>query len=84
MFGNSFTPMVIHVNVWQNQYSIVKQSKVKRKIKKRKEKKKTEQDSAGLWSRDMFCVLHFLSVGYKLHSASLTFPEFQRVDSNNC
>ena len=37
----------------------------------------------GLWSRNLFCVLHFLSVGYRLHSASLTFPEFQRVDSNN-
>ena len=31
----------------------------------------------GLWSRDLFCVLHCLSVGYRLHSASLTFPEFQ-------
>ena len=31
----------------------------------------------GLWSTDLFCVLHFLSVGYRLHSASLTFPEFQ-------
>ena len=24
------------------------------------------------------------TVGYRLYSASLTFPEFQRVDSNNC
>ena len=32
------------------------------------------------WSTDMLCVLHFLSVGYRLHSAFLTFPEFQRVD----
>ena len=31
----------------------------------------------GLWSTDLLCVLHFLSVGYRLHSASLTFPEFQ-------
>ena len=38
----------------------------------------------GLWSRDLFCVLHFLSVGYRLPSASLTFPELQRVDSTNC
>ena len=28
----------IHVNIWQNQYSIVKQNKVKIKIKKKKEK----------------------------------------------
>ena len=27
----------IHVNVWQNQYSIVKQNKVKIKIKKKKD-----------------------------------------------
>ena len=32
----------------------------------------------------MLWVLHFLSVRYRLHSASLIFPEFQRVDSNNC
>ena len=31
----------------------------------------------GLWSTDLLCVLHFFSVGYRLHSASLTFPEFQ-------
>ena len=29
-------PWQIHVNVWQNQYSIVKQNKVKIKIKKKK------------------------------------------------
>ena len=28
-------PWLIHVNVWQNQYSIVKQNKVKIKIKKK-------------------------------------------------
>ena len=33
-----------------------------------------------LWSTDLLCVLHFLSVEYRLHSAFLTFPEFQRVD----
>ena len=33
----------------------------------------------GLWSTDLLCVLHFLSVEYRLHSAFLTFPEFQRV-----
>ena len=42
---------------------------------------KTKQDSVGLWSTDPFC---FLSVGYKLHSASLIFPEFQRENSNTC
>ena len=35
----------------------------------------------GLWSRDLFCVLHFLSVGYRLHSASLNFPEFQTIQT---
>ena len=34
MFGNACIPVWIHVNVWQNQYSIVKQNKVKIKIKK--------------------------------------------------
>ena len=34
--GNSCTPMADSVNVWQNQYSIVKQNKVKIKIKKKK------------------------------------------------
>ena len=38
----------------------------------------------GLWNTDMFYVFYFLSVEYRFHSASLTFPEFQRVDSNNC
>ena len=41
--GTHVHPWQIHVNVWQNQYSIVKQNKVNRKIKKinkiRKEKK---------------------------------------------
>ena len=41
--------------------------------------------SRTLWGSGVqIYVLHFLSVGYRLHSASLTFPEFQRVDSNNC
>ena len=38
----------------------------------------------GLWSADLFCVLYFLSVGYRLCSASLAFAEFQSMDSNNC
>ena len=36
-------PWLIHVNVWQNQYSIVKQNKVKIKIKKKREKKRKEK-----------------------------------------
>ena len=34
--GTHVHPWLIHVNVWQNQYSIVKQNKVKIKIKKKK------------------------------------------------
>ena len=34
MIGNSLHPWWIHVNVWQNQYGIVKQNEVKIKIKK--------------------------------------------------
>ena len=34
--GTHVHPWLIHVNVWQNQYSIVKQNKVKIKIKKNK------------------------------------------------
>ena len=36
--GTHVHPCLIHVNVWQNQYSIVKQNKVKIKIKKKKDK----------------------------------------------
>ena len=32
--GTHVHPWLIHVNVWKNQYSIVKQNKVKTKIKK--------------------------------------------------
>ena len=38
--GTHIHPWLIHVNVWQNQYSIVKQNKVKIKIKKKNLKKK--------------------------------------------
>ena len=38
--GTHVHPWLIHVNVWQNQYSIVKQNKVKIKIKKNKLKKR--------------------------------------------
>ena len=34
--GTHVHPWLIHVNVWQNQYSIVKQNEVKIKIKKKK------------------------------------------------
>ena len=34
--GTHAHPWRIHVNVWQNQYSIVKQNKVKIKIKKKR------------------------------------------------
>ena len=33
--GTHVHPWLIHVNVWQNQYSIVKQNKVKIKIEKK-------------------------------------------------
>ena len=33
--GTHVHPWLIHVNVWQNQYGIVKQNKVKIRIKKR-------------------------------------------------
>ena len=45
---------------------------------------KTEQDSGTLQYTNPFCVPCFLFVGYRLCSASLTFPEFQRADSNHC
>ena len=45
---------------------------------------RTEQDSMGVWSTDPFCVPCFLIVGYRLYSASLTLPEFQRTDPNSC
>ena len=34
--GTHVHPWLIHANVWQNQYSIVKQNKVKIKIKKKR------------------------------------------------
>ena len=36
--GTHVHPWLIHVSVWQNQYGIVKQNKVKIKIKKKKVK----------------------------------------------
>ena len=45
---------------------------------------KTEQDSVGVWSTELFCFPSFLLVGYRLYSASLTLPEFQRTDPNSC
>ena len=34
--GTHVHPWLIHINVWKNQYSIVRQNKVKIKIKKKK------------------------------------------------
>ena len=31
----------------------------------------------GSWAQRPFCVPHFLIIGNRLHSASMTFPEFQ-------
>ena len=36
--GTHVHPWLIHINVWKNQYSIVRQNKVKIKIKKKKDK----------------------------------------------
>ena len=35
----------------------------------------------GSWIQKFFCGPHFLSVGNRLHSASMTFPEFQKAGS---
>ena len=43
----------------------------------------TEQDPVGPSGVQILPVFSFLFVGNRLHSASLTFPEFQRADSNN-
>ena len=43
--------------------------------------------SRNLWgsrARKPFRVPHFLVTGNRLHSASLTFPEFQEAGSNRC
>ena len=53
--GTHVHPWWLHVNVWQNQYSIVKQNKVKIKIKKKKESKRKAQrivDSITKWLKD--------------------------------
>ena len=50
----------------------------------------TKQDPVGLLGTKVFPCLHpsallpFLMTGNRLHSASLTFPEFQRACSNTC
>ena len=38
----------------------------------------------GSWAQNPFCDPHFLITGDRLHSASITFPEFQRAGSNSC
>ena len=42
--GTRVHPWLIHVNVWQNQYSIVKQNKLKIKIKTKKNKQTKKKD----------------------------------------
>ena len=42
--GTHVHPWRIHVNVWQNQYSIVKQNKVKIKIKKKLKKQEKKKN----------------------------------------
>ena len=44
---------LIHVNVWQNQYSIVKQNKVKIKIKKKKKRSNEKNTSESVPMRWM-------------------------------
>ena len=34
----------------------------------------------GSWAKKPFCVPHFLCVGNRVHSAPMTFPEFQLVE----
>ena len=41
--GTHVHPWLIHVNVWQNQYSIIKPNKVKIKLKKNKNKETEKQ-----------------------------------------
>ena len=45
-WGTHIHPWLIHANLWQNQYSIVKENKVKIKIKK----KNKEVEKAGVGS----------------------------------
>ena len=42
--GTHVHPWRIHVNIWQNQESIVKQNKVKIKIKKKKKNDRKESE----------------------------------------
>ena len=48
--GTHVHPWLIHVNVWQNQYSIVKQNKVKIKIKKKTIGKNLKKKKLVLWN----------------------------------
>ena len=45
--GTRVHPWLIHVNVWQNQYSILKQTKVKIKIKKKENYLKSDISNNG-------------------------------------
>ena len=44
----------------------------------------TKQDPVGPPGYTSFLRPHCLLLGNRLHSASETFPEFQRADANNC
>ena len=46
--GAHVHPWLIHVNVWQNQYSIVRQNKEKIKIKKKKKESACDVGDLGL------------------------------------
>ena len=37
----------------------------------------------GSWAQKPFCVPHFLFLGNRPHSASMTYPKFQRAGSNS-
>ena len=45
---------------------------------------KSSRTLGGSWTQKPLCVPRFLFVGNRLHSASMTFPEFQRAGSNSC
>ena len=52
--GTHVHPWQIHVNVWQNQYSIVKQNQVKKKIKK----KPFKVDNVNLLVCNLPCIIY--------------------------
>ena len=38
----------------------------------------------GFWEQMLFCFPHFLMIGNRLHSASMTFLSFQQASWNSC